>query len=307
MIRRTKGLETGQVHAISIGEVLWDVIGPAEHLGGAPFNFALHLRNLGHSVDFISAVGNDERGRRVLTRMREAGLSTAYVAQLSGRATGTASVLLDAHGQPRFVINHPAEYDFPRLLEEEAERLCSDNPQLIYFGTLFQMSPPAREVTLKVLRKCPAARRFYDVNLRADSYTPDLVYDLMSRATVVKVNEDEVGTIRSMFLEPAVSLEQFCRDYARKFGWEAVCVTCGAAGCVLLMDGTLVTSPGYSVPVVDTIGAGDAFAAGLAHGLTAGWNPDRVADFANRLGALVATRHGATPAWRVEEATALRH
>ena len=294
------------MHAISIGEVLWDVIGAAEHLGGASFNFALHLRNLGHSVQFVSAVGNDDRGRRALTRMQQAGLPTDHVAHSPEHPTGTASVLLDQIGQPRFVINHPAAYDFAALLDREADDLCSGSPELIYFGTLFQMSPRAREVTLKVLRRCPEARRFYDVNLRMDSYTPDLVSDLMSRATVVKVNEEEVGTIRSMFSDPAASLEQFCRDYAHKFGWEAVCVTRGAAGCVLLMQGTFVASPGYNVPVVDTIGAGDAFAAGLAHGLVAGWAPDKIADFANRVGALVASRAGATPSWSFEEAASLR-
>jgi fructokinase len=295
------------VQAISIGEVLWDLIGSDEHLGGAPFNFALHLRNLGHSVDFVSAVGGDERGQRVLSRMRDMGLPIDHVLPLVDHPTGTASVILDRNAQPRFVINHPAAYDFPILPDVEAERLCSKAPDLIYFGTLFQMSPMAREVTLKLLNKCSAARRFYDVNLRADSYKPDLVHELMSRATVVKVNNDEVAMITSMFSDRTESLEQFCRDYALKFGWEAVCVTRGAQGCALLLDDTFVSSPGYQVPVADTIGAGDAFAAGFAHGLLAGWEPDKIADFANRVGALVASRAGATPPWMIEEAAALRH
>jgi fructokinase len=295
------------VQAISIGEVLWDIIGSAEHLGGAPFNFALHLRNLGHSVYFISAVGGDERGQRVLSRMHEVGLTTKRVAQLAQYETGTASVLLDNNGQPRFEITHPAAYDFPVLADAEAEQLCSNAPDLIYFGTLFQMSPPAREVTIKVLKRCSAARRLYDVNLRADSYKPDLVRDLMSRATVVKVNEDEVAMITSMFSDRAESLQQFCRNYARQFGWEAVCVTRGAEGCALLVEDTFVTSPGYQVPVADTIGAGDAFAAALAHGLVAEWEPGKIADFANRVGALLASRVGATPPWTLAEAAALRH
>jgi fructokinase len=294
------------MQAIAIGEVLWDVVGNAEHLGGAPFNFALHLRNLGHSVHFVSAVGVDDRGQRVLNRMQVEGLITNHVAQLPAYPTGTASVLLDENGQPQFVINHPAAYDFPVLSEDGLERLRSIKPQLIYFGTLFQMSPPARQLTLKLLDKCPAARRFYDVNLRAGSCTPVLVNELMSFATVVKVNDDEVAKIRSMFHERPESLEQFCRDYARKFGWEAVCVTRGAEGCVLLVGDTFVTSPGYQIRVVDTIGAGDAFAAALAHGLVAGWEPHRIADFANRVGALVASRAGATPHWTLADAAALR-
>lgn len=295
------------MQAISIGEVLWDVIGSAEHLGGAPFNFALHLRNLGHSVHFVSTVGADERGRRALGCMHDMGLPTDHIPQLAEYPTGTASVRLDGNGQPRFVINHPAAYDFPVLSDAEAAQLCSKAPDLIYFGTLFQMSVPAREVTLKILDRCPAAGRFYDVNLREDSYEPELVRDLMARATVVKVNDDEVSMITNMFSDPAESLEQFCRNYARKFGWEAVCVTRGARGCVLLVEDRFVSSAGYPVPVVDTIGAGDAFAAALAHGLGAGWEPDEIGDFANRVGALVASRAGATPRWTVEEAAALRH
>jgi len=57
------------VNIISIGEVLWDVVGPDEHLGGAPFNFAAHLARLGHHVSFVSAVGMDERGQRIVDAM----------------------------------------------------------------------------------------------------------------------------------------------------------------------------------------------------------------------------------------------
>lgn len=298
--------EIKRVQAISIGEVLWDIVGSSELLGGAPFNFAVHLRNLGHEVAFVSGVGDDERGNRVLSRMREAGLTTDYIAQLPAYPTGTASVTLDGQGQPQFVINHPAAYHFSVLSEAKAQLLCSQRPQLIYFGTLGQMSPGVRQITRKVLDGCHAGRRFYDVNLRTDSYSPDLVHDLMSLATVIKVNDDEVGMIASMFSGKSGSIEQFCRDYARQFGWEAVCVTRGAHGCLLLMADTFVASSGYPVRVADTIGSGDAFAAALAHGLVAGWNPDKIADFANRVGALVASRAGATPSWTLEEAFALQ-
>ena len=296
----------GRVQAISVGEVLWDVVGGAEHLGGAPFNFAVHLRNLGHSVHFVSAVGTDSRGREILRHMERSGLPTRHVRQLADYPTGTASVALDNIGQPRFVINHPAAYDFPELPDGASDQLCSLRPDLIYFGTLFQMSQKARAVTRKLLQGCPEARRFYDVNLRADSFEPALVRQLMEQATVVKVNDDEVATITSMFGTPLESLEQFCRSYSDEFGWKAVCVTRGAQGCVLLLGDTFVARPGYAVPVADTIGAGDAFAAAFAHGLVSGWEPGRIADFSNRVGALVASRTGATPAWTLEEAATLQ-
>ena len=67
------------VRVISIGEVLWDVFGEEEHLGGAPFNFAAHLKRLGHEVAFVSGVGEDQRGDRIPSRMSEMALSTEYV------------------------------------------------------------------------------------------------------------------------------------------------------------------------------------------------------------------------------------
>jgi fructokinase len=102
------------------------------------------------------------------------------------------------------------------------------------------------------------------------------------------------------------SLEEFCRGYARMFGWKAVCVTTGAQGCVALIDSEYIEARGYSVEVADTVGAGDAFAAAFVHGLYEGWRPREITDFANRVGALVASRTGAIPAWTVEEACALK-
>ncbi len=64
---------------VSIGEILWDVFGAVDHLGGAAFNFAAHARKLGHDVVFVSAVGDDARGRRALERMAALGLTTNYV------------------------------------------------------------------------------------------------------------------------------------------------------------------------------------------------------------------------------------
>jgi fructokinase len=294
------------MNILSIGEVLWDVFGNTEHLGGAAFNFAAHAKILGHSVCFISAVGEDRRGRHVLERMDAMGLSTRFVGQVKEHPTGIVTVNLDASGQPHFTIHRPAAYDFPELSAGDLSALSSCWPDWIYFGTLFQMSPEAKAVTLQVIEANPEARRLYDVNLRENCYEAALVRELMSRATAVKLNDEEVDTIQSMFGWSYRSLEDFCRGTAHIFGWEAVCVTRGEAGCVLLVGGNYVEAEGYEVQVADTVGAGDAFAAAFVHGLGYGWPPPQIADFANRVGALVASRPGGTPFWTIEEAEALK-
>src|SRR5437660_955546 len=147
---------------ISIGEVLWDVIGDAEHPGGAPFNFAAHAKRLGHEVFFVSAVGKDARGERILNRMAEIGLSTRYVHLSEGHSTGLVTVTVDSAGQPDYVIHRPAAYDFPQLAQAEVEELLSPAPAWIYFGTLQQMSRVAHDLTLALLGPAWNAHRFYD-------------------------------------------------------------------------------------------------------------------------------------------------
>jgi fructokinase len=293
------------VNVITIGEVLWDIVGQEEHLGGATFNFSAHLSRLGHRVSFISAVGADELGQRVIDNMARLGLTTNYLAIDKDHPTGTTSVALANDGQPKFVLHRPAAYDFPRLSAAQYDRLFSVPVDWIYFGTLHQIYPQARQLTADLLDRASGTRRFYDVNLRLDGYTPELIQQLMSRATIVKLNHEEVEAISVMLGTRYGSLEEFCRGYADKYKWAGVCITRGPLGCTVLLDGEYVEARGYPVQVVDTVGAGDAFAAAFLHGLGNGWPTPEIADFANRVGALVASRRGGIPDWTIAEANAL--
>jgi len=289
----------------AIGEVLWDILPGAEHLGGAPFNFALHARNLGYDVSFISAVGNDERGRRALELMAQAGLSTRFVRQTPDHPTGTVTVSFDPSLGPRYRIHRPAAYDFPALSPADLSVLLTPPPDWIYFGTLQQMSIPARDLTQRLLHATPEARRFYDINLRVGSYTPDLVRTLIRQAHVLKLSHEELPLVKETCGIEGATFEQFCRTIAGAFELETVCITRGAEGCALLLDGEYVEAPGFPIQVADAIGAGDAFSAALVHGISSGWSALQVADFANRVGALVASRPGGAPNWALAEALAL--
>src|SRR4029077_8205689 len=116
---------------ISLGEVLWDILPSAEHLGGAPFNFAWHAPNLGHEVCFVSAVGNDQRGRQALEKMAESGLSTSFIRRVSDYPTGTVAVAMDSLGLPTYTIHRPAAYDFPVLSPADLEALLNPAPDWI--------------------------------------------------------------------------------------------------------------------------------------------------------------------------------
>jgi fructokinase len=290
---------------ISLGEVLWDVLPSAEHLGGAPFNFAWHAHNLGHEVCFVSAVGNDRHGQQALEQMEAAHLSTRFIRRVSDHPTGTVTVAMDSLGLPQYTIHRPAAYDFPALDPSDLDALLNPAPDWIYFGTLQQMSVQAHDLTSQLLAAAPSAKSLYDVNLRTDSFTPELVRALAQHANVLKLNEQEIPIFREIAGISGGSREQFCRECSNAFQLDAICITLGPDGCSLLLNDEFLENPGFPVQVADTIGAGDAFSAALLHGIDAGWAAPKIASFANRVGALVASRPGGTPAWTIDDAMAL--
>lgn len=288
---------------VSVGEILWDVFPDAEHLGGASFNLAAHARRLGHEVAFVSGVGGDERGRRALARVEELGLSPRFIRVVPQVETGKVTVTVDAAGQPAFIIHRPAAYDFAGA--EEIDGLFSPAPDWVAFGTLYQMTPQGRGLVKRILASAPAASIFYDINLRINSYTLAIVLESLETAGIAKLNDAEVVAVAEMAGLEAAPIERFARDLAARFRLRGVSVTLGAKGCALLLNGEYVEVPGYPVRVADTVGAGDAFSAALIHGVGEGWPVGRIADFANRVGALVASRAGAIPEWTIAEAEAL--
>jgi fructokinase len=283
------------VQLASLGEILWDLIDGKELLGGATFNFSVQLSRLGHKVSFISAVGDDDRGRRALETASQLGLSTKFIRVVKDTPTGTVSVMVDAQGQPSYVLHRPAAYDFAALPSESLD------PDWLYHGTLQLIEARMLAVLHDLLQRYPNARRFYDINLRKDSYAAPLVTELLHLADVVKMNDDELVRVQQMAGTEHSSIESFCRDYAARFDWDAVCVTRGDRGCAILKGGEYVEVSAVPVSVVDTVGAGDAFAAAFLHGLNAGWPPSKIGAFANRLGALVASRAGGVPEWSWSE------
>lgn len=291
---------------VSLGEILWDVFSDAEYLGGAPFNFAAHAHRLGHEVFFVSAIGRDRRGALALERLRQLGLSDRFVGRTSEAPTGIVPVNLDSAGQPHFTIERPAAYDCVSVSKDDLAELSTPPADWIYFGTLHQTSAHARDALASILEANPAARRFYDVNLRANSYDRALVERLLALSNVVKLNDEEAAILQELYGEQPAGVEAFARRWAERFGWQALCVTRGAAGCAVLTGGEYAEVAGFPVPVADTVGAGDAFSAAFVHGLASGWRPAEIGECANRVGALVASRRGAIPDWSVAEAEALR-
>lgn len=287
-----------------LGEVLWDVFERSRQLGGAALNFAAHAKRLGHAASLVSAVGADSLGDEAAAAIATLGLDTTFLQRTTRFQTGTARVQLGPGDRTRFVIERPAAYDAIHISDREIDQLIRRAPAWFYYGTLLSSRSEGETVLQQLLGALPTATRLYDLNLRPGCHSASLVKQLLAQANVVKLNEDELQAVHE-FTGLPVNFEAFCREGVRRFGWQAICVTLGARGCAMLACGEYVEAAGQGVDVVDTVGAGDAFTAAFMHGLICGWPVANVAAFANRVGALVASRHGAIPDWTIKEAVEL--
>jgi len=291
-------------HAIVLGEVLWDLFEDSRRLGGAPLNFGVHARRLGHPVTLISALGADEPGEQAAEMIAALDLDTRFLQKTSRFPTGTAQVQIEHSGVTQFTIPRPAAYDAVDLSAHDLELLEQRAPGWFYYGTLFASTDPGKSVLHQILGALQGAKKFYDLNLRPGSDSPKLVCELLQNADVVKLNEEELQRVHEFSGLP-LNVEAFCRQGSARFGWQAVGVTLGDRGCAVLAGGHYVEAAVHPVNIVDTVGAGDAFAAAFMHGLSRNWPAAEIASFANRVGALVASRHGAIPDWTLEEAVKL--
>ncbi len=280
---------------IGLGEVLWDLFECGKVLGGAPANFACHAAGLGQQGVPLSRVGEDRLGDEIVGALADLGVPTRYIQRDTVHPTGTAPVELAADGTPTFTIVEDVAWD---CLEADGAWLeLAGQADAVCFGTLAQRSPVSRRAIRQVLDAAESALKVCDINFRQQFYSHEVVTESLAAADVLKLNDEEVGLLREV-LQPAGGPDEtdFLRGLMIDYALRLVCVTLGADGCRLIAPDEALACPVPRTEVVDTVGSGDAFAAGLVVKLLEGGSLAAVAEAANLLGAYVAGHRGATPA-----------
>lgn len=290
-----------------IGEVLWDVFPDGERFGGAALNFCANLQRLGDHATLLSGVGDDLHGRMALEQMRTLGIGTLGIHTVKNLPTGVARVSMNDHGEPSFAIPRPAAFDKVSVAPPMMSTLQASAVDWLYFGTLLQTNAGTEQLIVNLKKKLHPARCFYDINLRTGHWNLALVQRLSRLASIIKLNEVEAETLFSLTSSKGetFSLETFCDRWASAYRVDVICITLGPVGCIVYDRDRYHRVPGYNVTVCDTVGSGDAFAAAFLHGYNRGWQIPKAAQFANALGALVASRAGATPFWTIGEVKAM--
>jgi fructokinase len=286
----------------AFGEILWDCLPSGRHAGGAPFNVTAHLAQLGASASLISCIGRDALGDEILQVAQDKGVNTQFVTRARiGLGTGTVIVTVDANGNATYELVQPAAWDEIRVSDEALESVSK--ARALIFGSLAGRSPYNLEQLARLL-EVTGPLKFFDVNLRPPFADPPLVMELAKSADVLKLNDGEVGQLahwlRTGELIPDTprtpdAIAGACATIAEATNASHICVTMAEEGAAMWDRGNIVTAPAPKVIVKDTVGAGDAFMAGLMVGLTRGMETRKVLENACRLGAFVASHNGATP------------
>src|ERR1700688_797254 len=279
---------------VGLGELLWDLLPAGKQLGGAPANFAYITNLLGDKGIPASRIGNDSLGAEAVHKLTRLGLTAQFVQQDLVHPTGTVDVKIDDAGQPRFEILQPVAWDFLERTEEW--RLLAGQADAVCFASLAQRSPQSQSTIRNFLQATrPEAVRIFDVNLRQNFYSRQVVAESMKLATVVKLNHEELPKIMHLLGFDNSDEQSNARCLLAAYRLKLICVTRGDAGSLLITTDQLSDHQGVRVKVADTIGAGDAFTAAMVHGYLRGIPLPQINEMANRVGAWVASQSGATP------------
>ncbi|WP_374087922.1 carbohydrate kinase [Methylomicrobium lacus] len=271
------------------GEVLFDHFPDGSRvLGGAPFNVAWHLQAFGQAPRLISRIGDDPEGREIAQLMQNWGMRADALQTDPMHPTGSVQVSI-AHGEPRYDIVADCAYDF---IDQNP---LSEQPSagILYHGSLALRNPVSR-AALQTVKARHRGKIFIDVNLRPPWWEPDTLLTLLHDADWIKLNEDELLTL----CPGHTDLESAMQAFSDQFALETLFVTRGAQGALVydLQHRFVSVKPPESTFVVDTVGAGDAFAAILLWGLSRQWPLPTTVERAQAFAGALVGRRGATVA-----------
>jgi len=282
-----------QFTIVGLGEVLWDDLPTGKRLGGAPANFAYVSTRFGNHGSVASRVGMDDDGREILEKFRAVGVDASHIQIDENYPTGIVSVALDG-GQPSYKIVETVAWDFLEMSDDW--RKLAEETDAVCFGSLAQRNEKSRETILEFLTYTKLeSLKIFDVNLRQNFYNFGVLRDSFAAANVVKLNHEELPVICGLFEIAGADETENARNLHRHFDMKFLCLTRGANGSLLISGDETDEHFGIKIEIADTIGAGDAFTAAMTHGILREWNLREINDFANKIGAFVASQTGAMP------------
>lgn len=277
---------------VGLGEALWDCLPEGRKLGGAPANFAFHSGQFGYDSYVISAVGNDKLGDETLEEFNLK--QVRYIMPRVEYPTGTVQVELDDEGVPTYDIKEGVAWDnIPFTSEIEG---LARTASAVCFGSLAQRSVVSRQTIESFLDATSNnCLKIFDINLRQNFYTKDIICDSLNRCDILKINDEELVTIGRLFGYPGLDMENKCWLLLGKYNLDMLVLTCGVNGSYVFAPNLKTFHETPKVEVADTVGAGDSFTGAFTSAILAGMPITDAHKLAVDVSAYVCTCNGAMP------------
>ena len=278
---------------VGLGEALWDCLPEGRKIGGAPANFAYHASQFGYEAHAVSAVGNDALGDETIEALKANGLKLCM--PRVDFPTGQVLVSLDEDGVASYDIKEGSAWDnipFTPEMEQLAGR-CS----AVCFGSLAQRNEVSRNAIYRFLNATPkGCMRIFDINLRQNFYSKEVIQESLRRCNVMKVNDEELVIIGRMFGYPGLDIENKCWLILGKYNLDMLVLTCGVNGSYVFSKGAMSFLETPKVEVADTVGAGDSFTGAFVASILSGKTIPEAHRIGVNVSAYVCTQNGAMPA-----------
>ena len=277
---------------VGLGEALWDCLPEGRKIGGAPANFAYHASQFGYEAHAVSAVGNDALGDETIEALKANGLKLCM--PRVDFPTGQVLVSLDEDGVASYDIKEGSAWDnipFTPEMEQLAGR-CS----AVCFGSLAQRNEVSRNAIYRFLNATPkGCMRIFDINLRQNFYSKEVIQESLRRCNVMKINDEELVIIGRMFGYPGLDIENKCWLILGKYNLDMLVLTCGVNGSYVFSKGAMSFLETPKVEVADTVGAGDSFTGAFVASILSGKTIPEAHRIGVNVSAYVCTQNGAMP------------
>ena len=284
--------------ALAFGEILWDVIGDERKIGGAPLNVLGHIVQLGGTGAVISAIGQDELGNESIEYLESKGIDTKLIKRTETE-TGKAIITLK-DGIPSYRFTAPSAWDEITLTTDELSEIRNTNYDAFIYGTLAARSLTSRRTWEQLLNNINASALFFDVNLRLDFYSKEVIEIGARHADILKVNDEELPIILELLEVKDIN------ELITKYNLKLVLLTSGKDGSDVYTANQHYHQEAGNVEVVDTVGAGDSLSAGFLYFLTKGDSIDETLRKASILADYTVGKRGAIPEYDEEIRNTLR-
>ena len=281
-------------YVVGLGEALWDVLPDGKKLGGAPANFAYHAGQFGLDTIAVSALGEDKLAEETIKALEEHGLT--YLMPRVPYPTGTVQVTLSGDGIPSYEIRENVAWDNIPYTPEMTD--IAKHCRAVCFGSLAQRNVTSWATIRQFLDDTPEdCLKIFDINLRQQFFTKNVIEESLKRCNVLKINDEEVVTFSHLFGYEGLDMRETCLKILSTYGLQMLVLTCGTNGSYVFTPSITSFQDTPKVEVADTVGAGDSFTGSFCAAILNGKSIEEAHKIAVKVSAYVCTQNGAMPTY----------